>query len=79
LGDPSFSLWGRRRLEALRTAGAGKAEIVAALEKYVDTTKNEEAIAHTLYQKGQLTRVDLYDVEFRRREAEVWLNEEKGR
>src|SRR5262249_53331841 len=29
--DPSFSLWGRRRLETLRKVGAGKAEIVAAL------------------------------------------------
>ena len=34
LADPSFSLWERRRLETLRKAGAGKAEIVAALEKY---------------------------------------------
>jgi len=78
-GDPSFSLWGRRRLEALRTAGAGKAEIVAALEKYVDSMKKEEATAQTMYEKGQTTRVDVYDVQFRRREAEIWLNEEKGR
>jgi hypothetical protein len=78
-GDPAFSLWGRRRLEALRTAGAGKAEIVAALEKYVDGMKTEEAMAQTMYKDGQLTRVDLYDIQFRRREAEVWLNDEKAR
>jgi hypothetical protein len=33
--DPAFSLWRRRRVETLRKTGAGKAEIVAALEKYV--------------------------------------------
>jgi hypothetical protein len=78
-GDARFSLWGRRRLEALRTAGAGKAEIVAALEKYVDGLKKEEAIAQTMYRKGESTSVDLYDVQFRRREAEIWLNGEKAR
>jgi hypothetical protein len=41
--------------------------------------KNDEAIAQTMYQKGNVTRVDLYDVQFRRREAEIWLNEEKAR
>ena len=79
LGDASFSLWGRRRLVALRTAGAGKAEIVEALEKYVDSMTKEEATAQTMYQKSELNRVDLYDVQFRRREAEIWLNEEKAR
>jgi hypothetical protein len=41
--------------------------------------KKEEAIAQTMYQKDQFTIVDLYDVQFRRREAEIWLNEEKAR
>ncbi len=48
IADPSFSLWGRRRLETLRKAGAGKAEIVAALEKYINSLKEEEAIAKSL-------------------------------
>ena len=77
--DPSFSLWGRRRLETLRRAGAGKAEIVAALEKYIDSLKKEEAIAETMHQEAQVTHVDVYDVQFRRMEAEIWLNEEKAR
>jgi hypothetical protein len=29
--------------------------------------------------RAQATRVDLYDAQFRRREAEIWLNEEKAR
>ena len=41
----TFGLWGRRRLEALHRAGAGKAEIVAALEKYINNLKEPEAIA----------------------------------
>ena len=41
IADPSFSLWGRRRLETLRKAGAGKAEIVAALEKYINNLKED--------------------------------------
>ena len=79
LADPSFSLWGRRRLETLRKTGAGKAEIVAALEKYLNSLKEDEAIAKAQYQSARATRVDVYDVQFRRMEAEIWLNEEKAR
>ena len=50
IADPSFSLWGRRRLETLRKAGAGKAEIVAALEKYINSLKEDEAIAKARYE-----------------------------
>jgi hypothetical protein len=77
--DPVFSLWGRRRLESLRISGAEKAEIVAALEKYADRIKTDEAIAQKLHEAGRLARVDLYDVNFRRLEAEIWLNQEKAR
>jgi hypothetical protein len=79
IANPSFSLWGRRRLEALRKAGAGKAEIVAALEKYIDSLKQEEALAEAQRQAARATQVDVYDVRFRRMEAEIWLNEEKAR
>ena len=40
--DPRFSLWARRKVETLRKTGAGKAEIVAALESYVNRLKQEE-------------------------------------
>jgi hypothetical protein len=77
---PSFSLWGRRRVETLHRAGAGKAEIVAALGKYVNSLKEEEVIAERLRQSGRgSTLLDVYDVQFRRMEAEIWLNEEKAR
>jgi hypothetical protein len=77
--DPSLSLWERRRLETLRKAGAGKAEIVAALEKFIDTLKREEAMAEVRRKTARGTLLDVYDVQFRRMEAEIWLNEEKAR
>ncbi len=79
IADPRFSIWGRRKLETLRKTGAGKAEIVAALEKYIDSLKEEEAIAKARKEIAQGTEVDLRDVQFRRLEAEIWLNEEKAR
>ncbi len=79
LSDPSFSVWGRRKLETIRKTGAGKAEIVAALEKYSNDLKEEEAIAKNRLELARGTRVDVYDVQFRRMEAEIWLNEEKAR
>ena len=77
---PSFSLWGRRRVETLHRAGAGKAEIVAALEKYINRLKEEETLVERARQTRQgRTLLDVYDVQFRRMEAEIWLNEEKAR
>ena len=77
--DPSFSLWRRRRAETLRKTGAGKAEMVAALEKYINSLKQEEAIAEGLRQSDRGSVLAVYDVRFRRMEAEIWLNEEKAR
>ncbi len=77
---PSFPIWERRRVETLHRAGAGKAEIVAALERYVNSLKEDEVIAERSRQSRQgRTQLDVYDVQFRRMEAEIWLNEEKAR
>ena len=79
IADPSFSIWAHRRLEMLRKAGAGKAEIVAALEKEIDRLKLDEAIAKVRKESARGTEVQVRDVQFRRLEAEIWLNEEKAR
>ena len=79
IADPSFSLWGRRRLETLRKTGAGKAEIVAALEKDISKLKEDEAIAKARKERAQGTQLEVYDVQFRRIEAEISLHEEKAR
>jgi hypothetical protein len=75
----SFSVWERRRLETIRKTGAGKAEIVAALEEYINTLKQEEEAAEAMVQNGRGTQVSVYDARFRRMEAESFLNEEKAR
>jgi hypothetical protein len=63
----------------LRKTGAGKAEMVAALEKEVDRLKKDEAIAKSRKESARGTEVEVRDVQFRRLEAEIWLNEEKAR
>jgi len=77
--DAAFSLWGRRRIEALRASGVDKGEMVAALEKYVADLKVGEALAQALHESARLGRIDVYDFQYRHREAEIWLNEEKAR
>ncbi len=79
MSDPAFSLWRHRRLEALRKAGAGKAESVAALEKYLRQSKEDEARAETMRARYEITQHEVLDVRYRRLEAEIWLNEEKAR
>ena len=72
-------MWGRRRLEALHKAGAGKAEIVAALEKYIENLKVEEAIAKARREAARATPLGIYEIQYLLMEAEIWLNEEKAR
>ena len=80
ISPPRLSaVWGRRRLETLRKAGAGKAEIVAALEKYINDLKELEAIAKARKEAARATPLGVYEMQFLRMEAEIWLNEEKAR
>ncbi|WP_435008638.1 hypothetical protein P12x_005848 [Tundrisphaera lichenicola] len=79
LGSGIFGQWGRRRLEALRTAGAGKAEIVAGLEKYIKDLEQLEAIAIARKEAARATQLGIQEMQFLRMEAEIWLNEEKDR
>lgn len=75
----TFGVWGRRRLEALRKAGAGKAEIVAALEKYIKDLDRLRAIVEGREAVARSTTPEDFEVQFLRMEAEIWLNEEKAR
>lgn len=79
LNDASFAEWGRRRLATLRRAGARKPEIVTALEKYINDLKEDEIEAKDRLAHASGTQLAVYDVQFRRMEAEMWLNEEKAR
>ena len=79
IASPSFSIWGRRLVDTLRKAGAGKAELIAALEKHIKDLKQDEVLAQARLEAARGTQVDVFDVRFRRMEAEIWLNEEKAR
>ena len=79
IAHASFGVWGRRRLETLRRAGADKAEIVAALEKYINSLKELEAIAVAQKEASRSTELAIYEMRFLLMEAETWLNEEKAR
>jgi len=77
--DPRFALWERRQVEAIRAAGAGKAELIAALEDYLKRMREQERLAQLSIEKAQGTRIDLWDAQYRTLEAEMWLNHEKAR
>lgn len=77
--SPSFSIWERRKVETLRRSGAGKAEIIAALEQTLEVLKKQEAAIEAVRQSARATEIEVYDVKYRRMEAEIQLNVEKAR
>jgi hypothetical protein len=79
LSDPRFPLWWRREVDAVRASGAGKAEVVAALELYVKRMKDMSKLVESAHQKAHATHVDVLDAQYRAAEAEMWLNQEKER
>jgi RNA polymerase sigma factor (sigma-70 family) len=79
LGSPSMAIWERRRLETLRKAGAGKAEMIAALEETIKSLNAYEAVAKARKEAARGTELDVFEFQFRRMEAEGWLKEEKAR
>jgi putative protein kinase ArgK-like GTPase of G3E family len=77
--DLDHSRWGRRRIEALRTSGAGKAELVAALESYLDQMKKDEQLQEQRKEIARASYAAVLEARYRRLEAEIWLAEEKAR
>lgn len=76
---PGLDIWERRKREALRRSGAGKAEMIAALEKELENLKMDEAIAKSHKENARGTDLGILDAKVRRIEVEIWLNEEKAR
>jgi hypothetical protein len=79
LTSPGFKLWARRKIDALRSTGAGKEAIVAELEHYVAFMRKQESAWKTLYKQNEATRIDAAAAQYDRLEAEMWLNQEKAR
>ncbi len=77
--DPRFAVWERRQVEAVRDAGASRAEFIAALEGYAKRLGDWQRIVEEGYRKDQVSRVDVHDAKYRVLEAEIWLIQEKAR
>ena len=78
-GDPRIAVWERRQVEAVRDAGTGRAEFIAALEGYVKRMRDRQRIAEQRHQAARAYFVDVLDAKYRVLEAEMWLNQEKAR
>ena len=79
LDDSRIAVWERRRVEAVRDAGASRAEFTAALEGYVKRLRDRQRIVEVRHRAAKVTFVDVLDAKYRVLEAEMWLNQEKGR
>lgn len=77
--DPQYSVWERRQIEAVRDAGANRAEFIAALEAYVKRMKDRQQLVDQAYQMAEVSYMDVLEAKYRILEAEVWLNQEKAR
>jgi outer membrane protein TolC len=77
--DPRFGVWERRQVEAVRDAGASRAEFLVALEGYGKRLRDRRRIVDEAFRQGQASRLDVHEVKYRVLEAELWLNQEKAR
>ena len=73
--DPIW-IWSRRRLEARLDISNTKAERVAAAQEHVDEMKGVEQLILRMYKAGQVDSLIKLDAEYRRLEAESWLERE---
>lgn len=77
--DPRFVVWERRRVEAVRDAGASHAEFLAALEGYVKSLRDRQRLAELAVRQAAAPGVELLEAKYHVLEAERWLNREKAR
>ena len=77
--DPRIAVWERRQVEAVRDAGTGRAQFIAALEGYVKRMRDRQRIVEERQQAAGVAFVDVLDAKYRVLEAEMWLNQEKAR
>jgi hypothetical protein len=75
--DP-ISIWSRRRMEARLDLSTTKAERVAAAQENLDEMARVDQIVNRMYQAGQVDKLARMDAEYRRWEAQSWLEHEKA-
>lgn len=76
--DP-IVIWSRRRLEAKIDLSMTKPERIAAAQEHVDEMRKLEEIVTRLNDAGELDRLTLMDAQYRRLEAENWLEQQKAK
>ena len=75
--DPIY-IWSRRRMEARIDLSATKADRVAAAQEHVDEMKAAEQLVERVHAAGDVDRLVQMDAQYRRLEAESWLEREKA-
>jgi PHD/YefM family antitoxin component YafN of YafNO toxin-antitoxin module len=76
--DP-IVIWSRRRYEARLDISKSKAERVTAAQEHVDEMRKVEEVVARLTAAGELDRLSLMDAQYRRLEAENWLEQQKAK
>jgi hypothetical protein len=75
--DPLW-IWSRRRMEARLELSKTKAERIAAAQEHLNEMKAAEALITRLHAAGDVDRLTQMEAEYRRLEAESWLEREKA-
>jgi hypothetical protein len=76
--DPIY-IWSRRRQEARLDLSAARDERVAAAQEHLDEMRAAEQIVSRLYATGAIDFLAKMDAEYRRMEAESWLEQEQAK
>jgi hypothetical protein len=74
--DPIY-IWSQRRLEARLDLSPKKADRIAAAQEHLDEMKKVEDVVGRMHAAGAVDRLPKLEAEYRRLEAEGWLQREK--
>jgi hypothetical protein len=74
--DP-LSIWSRRRFEARLELAKTKADRIAAAQEHADEMKAAEQLVVRMHAAGEVDRLVQMDAEYRRLEADSWLERER--
>jgi hypothetical protein len=78
-GRDPIAIWSRRRLDARFELSATKLERIAAAQEHLEEMKGLEQILDRMSKAGEVDQLIRMDAEYRRLEAESWLEQEKAK
>lgn len=76
--DP-IVIWSRRRMEARLDLSTSRAERIAAAQENLDEMKAMELVVARMHEAGEIDRLALLDSQYRRLEAETWLEQQRAK